>query len=141
MQQRRMFYESVNDVLDATIKLLGGYKVVGAKLRGDKAPDQAAQWLRDCLNDERRERLDPDQVMSVVLMGREAGIHEYAEYIAATVGYAPPVPLTRDDIAQRTLAEGAQALQQIFAMMTAAKAQGIDFAALAAQAGSVRGAA
>jgi hypothetical protein len=136
-----MFYESVNEVLDSMIKQIGGYKVVGSRLRGDKVPDQAAQWLRDCMNGEKRERLDPDQVMALVLIAREQGVHDYADYFAQATGYAPPVPLTQDDITQRAIAEGAQAMQQIAAMVAALKAQGIDLGALAAQAGSVRGVA
>ena len=141
MQQRRMFFESASDALDATVKSLGGYKTVGSKLRGDMAPDRASQWLRDCLNSDRRERLDPDQLMALVLLGREAGCHDFAEYFAQVAGYAPMVPLTQEDLAQRAIAEGAQAMQTIVNLVATLKAQGVDLGALAAQAGSVRGGA
>lgn len=141
MQQQAMFYETVDEVLVATVQAIGGYKAVGAALRGDKEPDAAATWLRNCLNPNKDERLNPEQVIQLVRIGREKGVHYYANYVAQTLGYTAPVPLTQEDLAQRAIAEGAQAMQTIVNLVATLKAQGVDLGALAAQAGSVRGGA
>lgn len=95
--QDQLFFESVDEVLDYTIKACGGYKAVGGALFPDRAPDHAAQGLRDCLNAERREKLAPSEVLWIARLGRERGVHAYARFVASTLDYAPPVALTPAD--------------------------------------------
>lgn len=86
-------FESVNDALKSAIKALGGFKKVGPKLRPElTGADQAANWLRDCTNPDRRERLTPEQFLMVLRMAREAGYHATMDYVAFDCGYkAQPV--------------------------------------------------
>lgn len=124
-----LFFESVAEVLDHTIKALGGYKFVGAALRGDKAPDQAAQWLRDCLNPEKREKLDPDQLFVLVRMGREKGVHAYMQYLSAELRYAPPKALSDDEKREADAAVLVTAMQQVAQIFNGLRAQGVDVSA------------
>lgn len=89
------FHESINDALQAAVIALGGYKKVGPALRPELPIDQAAGWLRDCLNPARRERLAPEQVMFVLRKAREAGYHAAMNFVAFDTGYkATPVDPT-----------------------------------------------
>src|SRR5258708_37889344 len=78
-----------NDALDGVVHALGGYKKVGTLLRPEwqARPEAASQWLRDCLNAEKRERLDPDQVLMLLRLAREAGYHAAEFWLAARIGY------------------------------------------------------
>jgi hypothetical protein len=86
------FFESVNDALQAAVTALGGYKKVGPQLRPELPIDQAAGWLRDCLNSARREKLAPEQLMLLLRLARAAGYHAAMTFIAFDTGYkAQPV--------------------------------------------------
>lgn len=85
-------FESINDALQAAITALGGYKKVGPTLRPELPIDQAAGWLRDCLNPARREKLAPEQVVLILRLARAAGYHATMNFIAFDTGYkAAPV--------------------------------------------------
>lgn len=86
------FYEDVNDALIALVTALGGYKKVGPSMRPELPIDQAAQWLRDCMNPARREKLSPEQVILLLRYGRECGFHAAMHFLAFATGYkAQPV--------------------------------------------------
>lgn len=85
-------FESVNDALQSAVNALGGYKKIGPQLRPELPIDQAAGWLRDCLNPSRREKLAPEQVMLVLRLSRSVGYHALMQFIAFDTGYkAQPV--------------------------------------------------
>lgn len=85
-------FESVNDALQSAVNALGGYKKAGPLLRPELPIDQAAGWLRDCLNPSRREKLSPEQVMLILRKCREAGYHAAMHFMAFDTGYkAVPV--------------------------------------------------
>lgn len=93
METAKLFYEDDLDALRATVQSLGGYKQVGAKLWPDKTPDSAARLLADCCNSSRQERLKPSQVLLVMRLGREAGVHILAEHFLQEAGYERPRPV------------------------------------------------
>lgn len=95
--EQRLFYEDDLDALRATVQALGGYKTVGAKLWPDKTPDSAARLLADCCNVSRSERLKPSQLLLVMRMGREAGVHILAEHFMGEAGYRKPEPIVPED--------------------------------------------
>lgn len=98
MDQPALFHESINDALRDIVKHLGGVKKVGAEMRhADMNPDQAGRWLSDCLNDDRREKLSPDQVLYLLKRGREIGSHGAMAFIAQECGYAAPQPIEPED--------------------------------------------
>lgn len=96
-------YESVNDALKSAVAALGGVKKIGPKMRPEMTTEQAAQWLRDCTNPDRRERLSPEQVLMVLRLAREAGFHAAMDYVAFDCGYkAQPV----DPVSQEAELQG-----------------------------------
>lgn len=93
-------FETTTDALIACVKAAGGSKQVGFKVFPEKTVDQAQRHLLNCLNDERPERLTPDQVLLIARLAREVGCHAYAQHVADTLSYAEPVPLEpRDELA------------------------------------------
>lgn len=97
MTQLDLVHESLNDALAGLISALGGAKRVGPQLRPELPVEQAAGWLRDCLNPTRREHLTPEQVLMLLRLGRQANVHIAATYILRDTGYADPVPLEPED--------------------------------------------
>lgn len=95
--QPALFVESLTEALREVVRACGGSKVVGAKLWPEKAPDAAARLLQDCLNEQRSEKLSPDQVLLLTRMGRERGCHAVMAYLAQECGYASPVPVEPED--------------------------------------------
>ena len=86
-QPRLALYEDESDALRELVRELGGFKSVGPTLRPDLTADRAANWLRDCLNPERAERLQPSQLFMLLRMARERQVHGPTQYILANVGY------------------------------------------------------
>lgn len=128
--QEPLFFESAREALVHTVQTLGGFKVVGSRLRGDMAADSASDWLRKCLNADRAERLDPQQVEALVRIGRDAGCHAYMNYMASSLGYKPPEPLTAEAVQHETLVKGFQAMGQVHALIESLKKQGMDLSTL-----------
>ena len=95
-------YEDALDMLADLVRQLGGPKKVGPALRGASVPlETAAQWVRDCLNRDRRERFDPEQFLHILRLAREADIHSGKWWLDAELGYELGKPLNpRDQIAQ-----------------------------------------
>lgn len=89
MQQQTSFalYEDCADALRDAVRVLGGTKNVGHRLRPDMAPDHAGAWLKDCLNPERREKLDLTQIFHILRWAREENHHAPMLYIASEIGY------------------------------------------------------
>jgi hypothetical protein len=88
-------FESVNDALTSAVSMLGGYKKVGPALRPELPVEQASNWLRDCLNTSKREKLSLEQFLMVLRMAREAGYHSAMDFVAFDTGYKA-VPVSRD---------------------------------------------
>ena len=83
--------------LTAQVQALGGNKVVGGKLWPDMTAEAVQKRMSNCCNDSRAERLSPSQLLMVMRLGREAGVHILPEYLLAESGYECPVPLTPED--------------------------------------------
>jgi hypothetical protein len=99
-------FSDFNDALTGIVHALGGHKEVGVMLRPELAskPLAAGQWLRDCLNPEKRERLNPDQVFLLMRRAREAGYHAAKHWMDDELGYergAPMDPRTEAENLQR----------------------------------------
>lgn len=109
------FFESINDALNAAITALGGFKKVGPKLRPELSEDTAAQWLRDCLNAGRREKLSPEQFLLILRMAHDAGFHASMNFVAFTTGYRANAvdPETQESQLQEKFIEAVQGLTLI----------------------------
>jgi hypothetical protein len=89
-------FDSLDDALKAAVMALGGYKVMGKLLRPDF--DHAAEWLRKCLSSDRRERLEPGQVLVILREAKVQGFHSAFDYFASVAGYkAEPVDALREE--------------------------------------------
>lgn len=94
-------HESINDALIECVKACGGSKVVGLALWPAKGVEAAQRTLLACLNPDRQEKLGPDEVLHILRMARERGCHVGMQYIAASLGYAEPVPVDpKDELAE-----------------------------------------
>lgn len=86
--------DEFNDVYDAlwgAVKAMGGAKKIGPRLRPE-AKD-ADQWLRNCLNPEHAQKLDPEQVVLILRWACEAGYHHAKHYFDGETLYQPAAPL------------------------------------------------
>lgn len=104
-----------NDALDAVVHALGGYKKVAVMLRPelDQKPNAAAQWLRDCLNQEKPERLNPDQVFMLLRIARAADYHAAKHWMDAELGYEQGRPLKPEDEAASLQSRGADLVREL----------------------------
>jgi len=87
MTQQPLFCEDIYEALRTIGQAYGGSKKIGGFLWPDKPIDKAAQLWTDCLNRTRPEKLDPEQVLAVLKIGRQIGCHTGAYYIAEQCGY------------------------------------------------------
>jgi hypothetical protein len=104
-----------NDALDGVVHALGGFKKVGVMLRPELAekPVAAAQWLRDCLNPDRAERLNPDQVFLLLRLARAANYHAAKHWMDAELGYEQGRPLKPQDEAHALQERGADLVREL----------------------------
>jgi len=103
--------------LHQCILACGGYKQVGAAIWPNKAPDAAQRSLLNCLNEDRAERLSPDQVMQVLRMARDKGVHTGMGALCELLSYAAPVPLEPQDEADQLRREVLAMGQQLQATL------------------------
>ncbi|MGL4233799.1 MAG: hypothetical protein ACRCWJ_20695 [Casimicrobium sp.] len=128
--QSPLFFEDALDALRVTVMELGGYKKVGSELRADMSVSAAETWLRNCLNGERSERLNPDQVIALALLARKQGSVLYLQFLAQVLGFT--FELITDERAQTVAIQGvAKAALQLEKAMSIAKTMGVDFETLA----------
>lgn len=92
-EQIPLFFEDVYDALRYLVQASGGAKVVGCQIFSSKEPEQAGRALMDCLNANRAEKLDPEQLIALLRIGHERGCHGAVEYICSRSGYSRPDPI------------------------------------------------
>lgn len=116
--QQVLFHESLNDALRDVVQTLGGTKKVGTLMRPEKSPDEAARWINDCLNSDRREKFDPEQVLWLLREGRKIGCHSGMNFLCAESGYSAALPVEpKDEVAelQRNFIEASKQLSRLAA--------------------------
>jgi hypothetical protein len=91
-QQSPLFVESIYDALKSIVQQLGGPKTVGAVLWPAKSVEDARRLLLDCLNPDRAEKLDAEQIVMLFRMGREINFHVAKHFFDMTTGYQPSQP-------------------------------------------------
>lgn len=97
MEQQPLFFESVFDALKHITHVVGP-KTAGAALFPTKPnPEAAARSLSDKLNSHHGEKLDIEQVIHLLRLGKDAGCHVAIEYICSASGYSKPNPIDPSD--------------------------------------------
>lgn len=108
--------ETFNDALVECVKAAGGSKKVGPLLFPEKPVDQAQRLLLACLNEERPEKLSPDQALLIMRVARKEGCPVGIEFMCGHLSYSQPMPIEpRDEIAelQHQFIEAAAAMRKI----------------------------
>lgn len=95
--QTALFTENIYDALRDVIRALGGPKDAGKMMRPTIPADDAGQWVKDCLNPNRRERFNPEQVVWLLCKGREVGCHSLMFFLADEAAYGRPIPIDPKD--------------------------------------------
>jgi hypothetical protein len=111
-KQDSLFCESINEALKEAVKALGGAKKVGQQLKPERLADDAGRWLSDCLNADRREKLDPEQVLWILRESRKVGCHTAMHFICDDAGYTKAAPLEPEDEKARLQREFIEATKQ-----------------------------
>jgi len=96
-QQEQLFYEDIYEALRAAVQAAGGAKVVGPKLWPAKPVPEAQRALLDALNRDRERKLDPEEQLQVLRLGRDAGFHGGVRFICEYLGYTMPQPVDPKD--------------------------------------------
>ena len=115
-EQPRLFHESLHDAVKDDVRAIGGTKVVAGRLRPEMPVDHATRWLLDCMNPDRREKLDGDQLVLVMRWAREFGSFATAQYVMQQAGFERPRPLNREQekaSLQERFLDGVKALERI----------------------------
>lgn len=115
--------DTIYDALRNAIDAIGGPKAVGVRMRPEKTQADARTWLLNCLNADRSERFDPEQVMWLLRESRQAGYHDAMHFIADDTGYSHPLPITREaetEKLQREFIDAVTRQERLFAQMRAA---------------------
>jgi hypothetical protein len=89
------FFDSAEEALAEIVRRSGGYKVVGHLMRRELDPEKAGKWLSQCLSTGSNDKLSLDQLLMLLSIGAESGVHSAMEYIGTRTGYEIK-PVTRE---------------------------------------------
>jgi hypothetical protein len=87
VNQQPLFCEDFYEALRTIGQAYGGSKKIGALLWPEKPIQAASELWANCLNRARNEKLDPEQVIAVLKIGREIGCHAGMHFIASECHY------------------------------------------------------
>lgn len=98
MDQQPLFFEDVYDAFRHIVRTVGP-KETGVALfpKKEQDPSAAARYLADNLNPSRDEKLDLEQIMQLLRMGKEKGCHSAINFICDAIGYSRPTPIEPED--------------------------------------------
>src|SRR5579859_5558966 len=117
-QQIEFPYENIYDALRAAVQSAGGAKVVGHMLWPAKPVADAHRELLDALNRDRPRKLDPEEVLRVLRLARDAGFHAAKHFVDDHTGYVRGAPMD-PQVARDKAIEAVQAAAQALARATA----------------------
>jgi predicted ATPase len=103
MSQIQLWHESIEDAIGTAVQALGGAKKVAELLwpvQARNKPQTAYTRLRHCLNAEKPEKLDPDEVMTIARAAAVLGEHSIMKFFARELGYEL-VPLAPTESVKR----------------------------------------
>lgn len=91
--QQPLFIESIEDALTMAVKAMGGSKKVGSLLWPALLADAAGTKLSDCLNPNRREKLELTEAMWILREARKVNFHSAMDFVCDDAGYEKPKPI------------------------------------------------
>lgn len=97
MEQLTLIHEDWRAALRYSVDSLGGPTKVGVALWPAKSQNEARTYLNNCLNPDRAEKLDIEEIQWILTEARKIGAHAGMTYLARECGYANPVPITPED--------------------------------------------
>lgn len=101
-EQLPLCHDDIYDALATLVAALGGAQEVGVHLRPEweGKPDQAGRWVKDCINRNRADKFDFDQIFWLLREGRKIGCHVATYHIKALLTMlgvaALPAPVARE---------------------------------------------
>lgn len=102
-EQVPLWYDSIEDAIGTSILALGGAKKVAEMLwpvLARSKPQTAYTRLKHCLNGDKAEKLDPDEVITIARAAAAIGEHSIMQYHARECGYEI-VPLSPTEAVKR----------------------------------------
>ncbi len=96
-EQATLWHECMLDALGSAIAAAGGFKVVAGKLWPMHKPETGYARLKACLDRNKPEKLDPEEVVLVIRLARQAGDHSVMRYLCQELGYTAPTAIEPED--------------------------------------------
>lgn len=94
--QAPLLVETWATAVDAIAMPLGGRKALALELWPAKG-EAAERWLDDCLNPDRAAKLSLDELMHILRIGHDHGVHTLIAFITDGAGYTRPSPVAPAD--------------------------------------------
>lgn len=104
-QQTKLFITDIYDALGDLVRAAGGPKAVGQMLKPEMPSDEAAGWVKNCLNRNRREKFEAEHFLWLLKRGREVGCHDPIAFICHEAGYTAPQPVEPESELAKLLRE------------------------------------
>lgn len=96
-QHNLPMFEDAYDALRELVRAAGGSKTVGQWLFPHLPVEEAKNKVNDCLNRNRRDKFDAEQVIALLRKGQEIGYHHAKHYLDELTGYQASQPLSPAD--------------------------------------------
>ena len=87
------FAENELHCLRQAVDMFGGAKLVSAELWPMKDPIKGGKWLDCCLHQGRPEKLGVREMVAILKLCADSGIHEPKRWFDARMGYEPSCPI------------------------------------------------
>lgn len=110
--------DGINGALIECVRACGGSKQVGPQLWPEKTPEAAQRLILACLNEDRPEKLSPEQLALVLRLSKAKGCHAGINALCDALGYSHPTPIEPKDEAaelQKQFIAATEAMQVLAA--------------------------
>lgn len=118
MSMDRLFCESVEEAIDEVCKANGGRKKTAVELWPSSGVREAHNRMDACLNPERREKFDPQEIVWFITLGRRISCHSLMRYLSQQGSYVEPQPIEPEDEKARLQREYIDAVNRLAKLQT-----------------------